>query len=43
MSSDEDKALASARLEEVERANDNRPPYILTYTEVKLLGIAGVH
>lgn len=29
------------RLEEVER-NDGRPPFILTYTEVKLLGIAGV-
>ncbi|KAF8877355.1 MFS general substrate transporter [Infundibulicybe gibba] len=31
-----------ANLEEYERANDERPPYILTYTEVKLLGIAGV-
>ena len=27
-------------LEEYER--DGRPPFILTYTEVKLLGIAGV-
>jgi len=37
-----DRDLASARLEEVERENDTRPPYFLTYTEVKLLGIAGV-
>jgi hypothetical protein len=45
MSSVEDttKALASARLEEVERTDDTRPPYFLTYTEVKLLGIAGVN
>ena len=31
-----------SRLEEFEQASDNRPPFILTYTEVKLLGIAGV-
>lgn len=30
-----------ARLEEVERPVD-RPAFILTYTEIKLLGIAGV-
>lgn len=29
------------RLEEFERS-DSRPPFILTYTELKLLGIAGV-
>ncbi|KAJ7157466.1 inorganic phosphate transporter [Mycena filopes] len=29
-------------LEEFEQEGDGRPPYILTYTEVKLLGIAGV-
>ncbi|KAJ7234736.1 major facilitator superfamily domain-containing protein [Mycena rebaudengoi] len=29
-------------LEEYERGGDDRPPFILTYTEVKLLGIAGV-
>ena len=30
-------------LEEYEQSGDgNRPPFILTYTEVKLLGIAGV-
>ena len=31
-----------SQLEEIERPSDNRPPYILTYAEVKLLGIAGV-
>jgi hypothetical protein len=31
-----------SRLEEFERTSDNRPPFILTYTELKLLGIAGV-
>lgn len=30
-----------SRLEEFEES-DNRPPFILTYSEVKLLGIAGV-
>ncbi|KAJ6617383.1 major facilitator superfamily domain-containing protein [Mycena sp. CBHHK59/15] len=29
-------------LEEYEREGDGKPPFILTYTEVKLLGIAGV-
>jgi hypothetical protein len=29
-------------LEGVEREGDSRPPYLLTYAEVKLLGIAGV-
>ena len=32
--------LRKARLEEVER--EGRPPFYLTYTELKLLGIAGV-
>jgi hypothetical protein len=31
-----------SRLEEYERDSNTRPPYILTRTEVKLLGIAGV-
>ncbi|KAF7437379.1 hypothetical protein PC9H_004218 [Pleurotus ostreatus] len=31
-----------ASLEEFERSSDRRPPFILTRTEVKLLGIAGV-
>lgn len=31
-----------SQLEEYERSGEGRPPYILTYTEVKLLGIAGV-
>ncbi|KAF7978454.1 hypothetical protein HWV62_652 [Athelia sp. TMB] len=30
-----------SKLEEFERDDDGRPPFILTYTEVKLLGIAG--
>ncbi|KAI0322068.1 major facilitator superfamily domain-containing protein [Amylostereum chailletii] len=29
-------------LEEYERDGEDRPPFVLTYTEVKLLGIAGV-
>lgn len=29
-------------LEEFERENDTRPPFVLTLTEAKLLGIAGV-
>ena len=28
-------------LEEVENENDSRPPYVLTLTEIKLLGITG--
>lgn len=31
-----------SRLEEIERNDDSRPPFILTRTELKLLGIAGV-
>lgn len=31
-----------SKLEEFERDDDGRPPFILTWTEVKLLGIAGV-
>lgn len=31
-----------SRLEEFERSNDDKPAFVLTYTEVKLLGIAGV-
>ncbi|KAJ7894035.1 inorganic phosphate transporter [Mycena leptocephala] len=34
--------LRQAGLEEFEQEGDTRPPYFLTYTEVKLLGIAGV-
>ena len=30
------------RLEEVERSYEDKPPFFLTYPEVKLLGIAGV-
>jgi PHS family inorganic phosphate transporter-like MFS transporter len=30
------------RLEEVERSDEDKPAFFLTYTEVKLLGIAGV-
>ncbi|KAJ7075608.1 inorganic phosphate transporter [Mycena belliarum] len=42
LSSEQDKPSSIHRpaLEELE--HDGRPPYILTYTEVKLLGIAGV-
>ncbi|EGN97769.1 hypothetical protein SERLA73DRAFT_182514 [Serpula lacrymans var. lacrymans S7.3] len=29
-------------LEEYERSGEDKPPFVLTYTEVKLLGIAGV-
>lgn len=36
-------AAAKSRLEEFEREdNARRPAFVLTYTEVKLLGIAGV-
>lgn len=28
-------------LEEIENENDSRPPYVLTLTEIKLLGITG--
>lgn len=31
-----------AGLEEFERSGEGRPPWILTHTELKLLGIAGV-
>jgi hypothetical protein len=31
-----------AALEEVEEEGSTRPPWMLTFTEVKLLGIAGV-
>lgn len=37
----EDTRQKSA-LEEYEQSGEGRPPFILTYTEVKLLGIAGV-
>jgi PHS family inorganic phosphate transporter-like MFS transporter len=33
---------AHSKLEEYERSGEGRPPYVLTYPEVKLLGIAGV-
>lgn len=35
-------AFHRSNLEEYERADDTRPPFILTSTEAKLLGIAGV-
>ncbi|EIN12160.1 MFS general substrate transporter [Punctularia strigosozonata HHB-11173 SS5] len=35
-------AVPHSRLEEYERDSNSRPPYILTRTELKLLGIAGV-
>lgn len=31
-----------SRLEEYERSAEDKPVFFLTYTEVKLLGIAGV-
>lgn len=31
-----------SNLEELESSADDRPPFVLTYAEVKLLGIAGV-
>lgn len=31
-----------SNLEEFERDTSTRPPWVLTFTEVKLLGIAGV-
>lgn len=37
-----DTAFHRSNLEEYERADDTRPPFILTSTEAKLLGIAGV-
>lgn len=36
------QAQHKSALEDFENANDTRPPYLLTLTEVKLLGIAGV-
>lgn len=41
-SNEADAAFHRSNLEEYERADDTRPPFILTSTEVKLLGIAGV-
>lgn len=37
-----EKLTQRAALEEVDRDDDNRPPFLLSLTEVKLLGIAGV-
>ncbi|KAF4584548.1 hypothetical protein EYR38_001777 [Pleurotus pulmonarius] len=42
ISGTEPLAPHKASLEEFERSNDRRPAFILTWTEVKLLGIAGV-
>jgi PHS family inorganic phosphate transporter-like MFS transporter len=36
------EARKRTALEEYEQSGEGRPPFILTYTEVKLLGIAGV-
>jgi hypothetical protein len=33
---------ANSALEEYERSGSGKPPFVLTYPEVKLLGIAGV-
>ncbi|KAG8858430.1 hypothetical protein FRB96_005315 [Tulasnella sp. 330] len=43
-SSEDDRADTTKhqRLDEYEQAGNDRPPFILTYPEVKLLGIAGV-
>ena len=38
----QDQPRFKSDLEEFERDSSTRPPWILTYTEVKLLGIAGV-
>ena len=38
----ESHANVRAGLEEVDQGLDNRPPWLLTRTEAKLLGIAGV-
>lgn len=40
--SSEPAAAHHAPLEEVERSDEDKPVFFLTYTEVKLLGIAGV-
>ena len=37
-----DGSRYKSNLEEYEMDNDGKPPFILTYPEVKLLGIAGV-
>lgn len=37
-----EKLTQRAALEELDRDDDNRPPFLLSLTEVKLLGIAGV-
>jgi len=42
ISGTEPLAPHKASLEEFERSSDRRPAFILTWTEVKLLGIAGV-
>ncbi|KAG8941961.1 hypothetical protein FRC04_003920 [Tulasnella sp. 424] len=39
---DPNEATRKAKLEEVEQDDSHRPPFILSYPEVKLLGIAGV-
>lgn len=36
------EARKRTALEEYEQSGEGRPPFILTYTEMKLLGIAGV-
>lgn len=43
MSSEPTTATANrSNLQEYETAADDKPPFILTYVEVKLLGITGV-
>ena len=37
-----DKATQRAALEDVDRDDENRPAFLLSLIEVKLLGIAGV-
>jgi MFS transporter, PHS family, inorganic phosphate transporter len=37
-----DHSVGRSRLEEYERSAEGRPPFVLTRTEIKLLGIAGV-
>lgn len=37
-----EKTHVRSGLEEYERSHDERPPWLLTMTELKLLGIAGV-
>lgn len=36
------EARQKSALEEYEQSGGGRPPFVLTYAEVKLLGIAGV-